>query len=82
MSIKIDVDKLHGLVEDVRHGRLSRRAFTGTMVALGLTAPFAMQMLSDSGVAAAAEKPIVARRSGWFGRQSGWTTRGSGGGWP
>ncbi len=58
MSIKIDVDKLHGLVEDVRHGRLSRRAFTGTMVALGLTAPFAMQMLSDSGVAAAAEKPI------------------------
>ncbi len=42
---------LRGLIEDVRHGRLSRRAFTRAMVALGLTAPLATQMLTYSGVA-------------------------------
>jgi peptide/nickel transport system substrate-binding protein len=49
---------LCGLIEDVRHGRLSRRAFTCTMVALGLTAPIATQMLAYSGVAVAAERPV------------------------
>ena len=48
---------LRGLVEDVRRGRLSRRAFTRTMIALGLTAPMATQMLAYSGVAVAAEQP-------------------------
>ena len=37
---------LRGLIEDVRRGRLSRRAFTRGMVALGLTAPMATQMLA------------------------------------
>ena len=46
---------LRGLIEDVRRGRLSRRAFTRTMIALGLTAPLAAQMLAYSGVAMAAE---------------------------
>ena len=49
---------LRGLIEGVRRGRLSRRAFTRTMVALGLTAPMATQMLAFSGVAVAAEKPV------------------------
>ena len=49
---------LRGLIEDVRHGKLSRRAFTRTMIALGLTAPLATQMLAYSGVAVAAEQPV------------------------
>ncbi|HME27960.1 MAG TPA: peptide ABC transporter substrate-binding protein [Acetobacteraceae bacterium] len=47
---------LRGLIEHVREGKLSRRAFTRTMIALGLTAPIATQMLAYSGVAVAAEK--------------------------
>src|SRR5690349_519261 len=46
---------LRGLIEDVRQGNLSRRGFIGRMVALGLTAPLAAQMLSYSGVAQAQE---------------------------
>jgi peptide/nickel transport system substrate-binding protein len=49
--------ELRGVIEDVRQGRLSRRAFTRAMVALGLTAPFAAQMLTSSGVAVAATMP-------------------------
>jgi len=47
---------LRDLIDDVRHGRLSRRAFTGAMIAVGLTAPIASQMLTHSGVAVAAEQ--------------------------
>src|ERR1700689_773398 len=50
--------QLRGVIEDVRRGKLSRRAFTRRMIALGLTAPLAAQMLASSGVAVAAEKPI------------------------
>lgn len=46
---------LRGVIEDVRRGKLSRRAFTLKMIALGLTAPLAAQMLASSGVALAAE---------------------------
>lgn len=49
---------LRRLIEDVRQGTLSRRAFTRSMIALGLTAPMATQMLAYSGVAAAAEQPV------------------------
>src|SRR6516162_5950642 len=49
---------LRGLVEDVRCGRLSRRAFIRTVIALGLTAPMATQMLTYSGIAVAAEQPV------------------------
>src|SRR5262245_11824955 len=48
--------ELRGAIEDVRRGRLSRRAFTTRMIALGLTAPLATQMLMSSGVAVAAPK--------------------------
>ena len=50
--------ELRGAIENVRRGRLTRRAFTARMIALGLTAPIATQMLASSGVAVAAEKPV------------------------
>jgi len=57
---------LRGLIEDVRRGKLSRRAFTRAMIAVGLTAPMAVQMLASSGVAMAAEQPVYrpTRRGG------------------
>src|SRR6516164_4843482 len=48
--------ELRGLIAQVKAGRMSRRAFVRTMVALGLTAPLATQMLSYAGVARAATK--------------------------
>src|SRR5947209_8273144 len=48
---------LRGLIADVKTGKLSRRAFIKHMVALGLTAPLATQMLVYSGAAHAQAKP-------------------------
>jgi peptide/nickel transport system substrate-binding protein len=42
--------ELRGLVAAVKTGRLSRRAFVQRMIALGLTAPFATQLLAHAGV--------------------------------
>jgi peptide/nickel transport system substrate-binding protein len=47
--------KLRGLIGRVKAGRMSRRSFVQKMVALGLTAPLANQMLAYNGVAMAAE---------------------------
>jgi peptide/nickel transport system substrate-binding protein len=44
---------IRSLIDDVKAGRLSRRAFVQTMVALGLTGPMAAQMLTHAGVAQA-----------------------------
>jgi peptide/nickel transport system substrate-binding protein len=44
-------------VDDVKAGRLGRRDFIRTMVALGLTAPMASQILTHAGVAHAQPKP-------------------------
>jgi peptide/nickel transport system substrate-binding protein len=49
----MDEQQLRGMVAQVRAGGMSRRAFVRRMVALGLTAPLASQMLSHGGVAAA-----------------------------
>jgi peptide/nickel transport system substrate-binding protein len=49
--------QLRGAIEDVRQGKLPRRAFIARMVALGLTAPMAAQLLAASGVARAATSP-------------------------
>src|SRR6202051_698007 len=46
--------QLRGLIGRVKAGRMSRRAFVQKMVALGLTAPLANQMLAYNGVAMAA----------------------------
>jgi peptide/nickel transport system substrate-binding protein len=48
--------QLRGLIALVKNGRMSRRAFVRRMVALGLTAPLASQMLAYSGVARAETK--------------------------
>jgi peptide/nickel transport system substrate-binding protein len=48
---------LRDIIEEVRRGKLSRRAFTLRMIGLGLTAPLAAQMLASSDVVAAAENP-------------------------
>src|SRR4051812_47341560 len=60
--------ELRGLIAQVKHGTMSRRAFVQRMVALGLTAPMAGQMLSYSGVAMAqansAYKPTKAGGGG------------------
>ena len=53
----MDEQGLRGLIADVKRGKLSRRAFINQMIAFGLTAPFAVQMLTYSGVAQAQTKP-------------------------
>jgi peptide/nickel transport system substrate-binding protein len=52
----MDERALRGLIREVKAGRVSRRAFVQRMVALGLTAPMAGQMLDYCGVAKAGEK--------------------------
>jgi peptide/nickel transport system substrate-binding protein len=49
----MDERELRALIDDVKAGRLSRRDFVQGMIALGLTAPMAVQMLASAGVAAA-----------------------------
>ena len=49
----MDERQLRRLIGRVKEGRLSRRAFVGRMLALGLTAPLANEMLAFSGVARA-----------------------------
>ena len=52
----MDERQLHALIAQVQAGRLGRRQFIRSMVALGLTAPMAAQMLGWSGVAQAQSK--------------------------
>ncbi|HKU09484.1 MAG TPA: peptide ABC transporter substrate-binding protein [Bradyrhizobium sp.] len=57
--------ELRDLIADVKTGRLSRRAFVQRMIAVGLTAPIAGMMLSQSGVAmAATEIPYKPTKAG------------------
>ena len=56
-AIEMNERELRGVIEDVRLGRLSRRGFTMRMIAAGLTAPLAAQMLASSGVAMVATSP-------------------------
>jgi peptide/nickel transport system substrate-binding protein len=48
--------ELRGLIGRVKAGRMSRRAFVRRMIALGLSAPLASQMLNYAGVARAETK--------------------------
>src|SRR6201981_1205331 len=43
--------ELRKLIAAVKAGRMSRRAFVSRMVGLGLTGPFAAQLLAHAGVA-------------------------------
>jgi peptide/nickel transport system substrate-binding protein len=47
------------LLNEVKAGRVSRRAFVQTMVGVGLTAPLAAQMLASAGIARAQTKPLA-----------------------
>jgi peptide/nickel transport system substrate-binding protein len=49
--------ELRALVDDVKAGRLSRRAFVHTLLGLGIAAPLASQMLAAAGVAQAQTRP-------------------------
>jgi peptide/nickel transport system substrate-binding protein len=62
----MDDRELRSLIDDVKAGRLSRRRFVQTMVGLGLTAPFAGQMLASAGVVHAQAKATFSptRRGG------------------
>jgi len=53
----MEEQELRALIGGVKAGTLSRRHFVRTMVALGLTAPMAAQMLASAGVAQAQPKP-------------------------
>src|SRR3979411_2010873 len=55
----MDERELRELITHVKAGRLSRRAFVQMMAAVGLTAPFAAQMLTSGGVAQAAEPKLA-----------------------
>jgi peptide/nickel transport system substrate-binding protein len=48
----MDEREIRTLIDEVKTGRLSRRRFVQTMVGLGLTAPFATQLLAAGGVQA------------------------------
>ncbi|MBS0222418.1 MAG: peptide ABC transporter substrate-binding protein [Proteobacteria bacterium] len=49
--------ELRRLIDDVKSGGLSRRGFVQKMIAVGLTAPLATQLLAFSGVAMAQNAP-------------------------
>jgi peptide/nickel transport system substrate-binding protein len=55
----MDERDLRGLIDRVKRGRLSRRAFVQRMAAVGLTAPLATQLLAVGGVAMAQSKRPV-----------------------
>src|SRR3954464_8846695 len=55
----MDEKQLRRLIGRVKDGKLSRRAFVGRMLALGITAPLASQMLAFCGAARAQEKEKV-----------------------
>ncbi|TRZ93142.1 MAG: peptide ABC transporter substrate-binding protein [Rhodocyclaceae bacterium] len=50
--------ELRALIEDVRNRRLPRRDFIQRLVALGLTAPMATQLLMHAGIAQAQSAPV------------------------
>ena len=52
----MDEHALRGLIDEVKAGRIGRRQFVRSMVALGLTGPLAAQMLATAGVASAQSK--------------------------
>jgi peptide/nickel transport system substrate-binding protein len=53
----MDERDVRGLIDRVRRGALSRRAFVRRLAAVGLTAPMATQLLAFSGVAMAQSRP-------------------------
>jgi len=50
-GVSMNEPELRGLIAAVKAGRVSRRTFTRRMVGLGLTVPFASQILAHAGLA-------------------------------
>jgi peptide/nickel transport system substrate-binding protein len=59
----VDDNALRRQIEDVKGGRLSRRAFARAMLALGLSAPMVAEMLASAGLATAEPRPAGFRPS-------------------
>src|ERR671931_934569 len=55
----MDERDLRGLIDQVKGGGLSRRAFVRRMAAVGLAAPMATQLLAHAGVAMAQSKAPI-----------------------
>ena len=53
----MDHDDLRAMIGYVKQGRLSRRGFVQRLIASGLTAPMAIQLLALGGVAHAQTAP-------------------------
>jgi peptide/nickel transport system substrate-binding protein len=49
----MDEDALREMIGEVRQGWLSRRRFVQTLIAVGLTGPLAVQLLTAAGIAQA-----------------------------
>ncbi|MEX2146236.1 MAG: peptide ABC transporter substrate-binding protein [Candidatus Rokuibacteriota bacterium] len=62
----MDEHRIREMLGDVKAGRLSRRTFMQTMLAVGLTGPMVAQMLASAGVAHAQTRPAAmpTRRGG------------------
>jgi peptide/nickel transport system substrate-binding protein len=56
-ELDMDEHAIGELLADVKRGRLSRRRFVRTMLAAGLTAPMAANLLTSAGVAHAQQRP-------------------------
>src|SRR5450755_2433834 len=54
----MDEHDLRGLIDQVKAGGMSRRAFAKRLMAVGVTAPMATQLLAVSGVAMAETRPV------------------------
>ncbi len=54
----MDEHQIREMLGDVKAGRLSRRTFMQTMLAVGLTGPMVAQMLASAGVAHAQTRPM------------------------
>ena len=60
MGFDMNEHELRGLIGKVKIGKLSRRGFVQRMMAVGIAAPFATQLLVHSGVAMAQAKDTYA----------------------
>ena len=75
-----DPAPIDALVDRVRRGTLSRRAFIGRLAALGVAAPLAQALLADAGLAQTPATPYKPKKRGgggalrilmWQGRNRG-----------
>src|SRR5262249_59693809 len=71
---EMDDKELRGLLDAIKAGRVSRRSFVETMLALGLTTPVVGQMFAAAGIAHAQPKTgfLPTKRGGGGALQGLW----------